>query len=195
MFPVVLDVIHVPVLLVGNGIAAARRLQLLDEAGAKHVTVFANTPSDELRALAGRRLVAKLPEVADFQFASIVMIADLEENTTARLAQQARNAGALVNTEDNRKWCDFHVPAIVRRGDLLLTVSTGGKSPRLARLIRRLLAEVFSESWSERLKQIGARRKQWREEGAQIPQLAARTDALLEQEGWLREVQEKVAQL
>ena len=195
MFPIVLDVATIPVVLVGNGIATLRRLELLDEAGTNHVTVYADAPSDELRQKAGSRLVEKLPEGSDFQFAPVVMIADFDEEQTAKLASAARGAGSLVNAEDNRKWCDFHVPAIVRRGDLLLSVSTNGKSPRLARVLKRWLSDVFAEVWAERLTHIGTKRAEWRAEGANIPELAKKTDALLEHEGWLKELDKKVAQL
>ncbi len=62
---------------------------------------------------------------------------------SARLAQLARDAGVLVNVEDVPDLCDFHVPAAVRRGDLLLTVSTGGRAPGLSRILREWLETPF----------------------------------------------------
>jgi precorrin-2 dehydrogenase / sirohydrochlorin ferrochelatase len=192
MFPIILDIAEVPVLLVGNGPATLRRLELLDEAGARHVTLYADAPSEALKKRARDRLTLRLPDTIDFNFSRIVMIADFDEETTAELAKKARYAGALVNVEDNKPWCDFHVPAIVRRGDLLLTVSTAGKSPRLARRIKQLLAGLFDESWAERLKLIGKKRNEWRAEGAKIPELAEKTDALIEAEGWLKDVEKEL---
>ncbi len=61
----------------------------------------------------------------------------------------------LVNVEDVLPLCDFHVPAIVRRGELLLTASTGGAVPGLARRLREWLAEEFGPEWTERLKELG----------------------------------------
>src|ERR1700743_2446278 len=69
----------------------------------------------------------------------ILFIAGLDEVSSERLAKLGRTQGLLVNVEDVPVLCDFHVPAAVRRGDLVLTVSTGGKAPGLARLIREWL--------------------------------------------------------
>ncbi len=62
----------------------------------------------------------------------------------------------LVNVEDVLPLCDFHVPAVVRRGDLLLTASTGGAAPGLARALREWLAQNFGPEWTDRLKDISA---------------------------------------
>jgi len=59
----------------------------------------------------------------------------------------ARNAGALVNIEDAKPLCDFHVPSLVRRGDLVMTVSTAGRSPGLARRLRRHLEKLFGDEF------------------------------------------------
>ncbi len=64
----------------------------------------------------------------------------------------------LVNVEDVLPLCDFHVPAIVRQGDLLLTASTGGTAPGLARALREHLAESFGPEWRERLADLAQER-------------------------------------
>ena len=70
---------------------------------------------------------------------------------SARLVQLARDAGVPVNVEDVPELCDFHVPATVRRGDLLLTISTGGRAPGLSRILREWLEDRFDEQWTARL--------------------------------------------
>jgi precorrin-2 dehydrogenase len=82
-------------------------------------------------------------------------------------------------------WCGFHNPSVVRRGDLLLTVSTGGKSPGLAARIRRQLAESFGPQWEARVDQIGARRASWRRGRRPLAELVRLTDALIDRRGWL----------
>ena len=64
-------------------------------------------------------------------------------------ARMAHEMGALVNVVDDSYPSDFTVPAQVRRGDLLLTVSTNGKSPEIARQLRKELASVYDESYGE----------------------------------------------
>ena len=59
----------------------------------------------------------------------LLFVAGLPEGEARHLAGRARALGVLVNVEDVLPLCDFHVPAMVRRGDLLLTASTGGAVP------------------------------------------------------------------
>lgn len=184
MFPIMLDVKALKLLLVGNGKATLRRLELLDEAGAAHVKLFADNPIAELAERAGTRLTKSLPTEKDFIGIQLVMIADFDNAQTAKLADIARAKGILVNAEDKMKWCDYHVPAIVRRGDLLLTISTGGGSPRLARRLRIWLSDVFAEDWGARLEHITAKRNEWKKQGVGFTQMAEKTDAIIEEKGW-----------
>jgi precorrin-2 dehydrogenase/sirohydrochlorin ferrochelatase len=73
----------------------------------------------------------------------------------------------------------------VRRGDLLLTVSTGGKSPGLAARIRAQLARTFGPEWAERLARIGGQREAWRREAHSLEDLARLTNATIDAEAWL----------
>lgn len=187
MFPIVLDLASLRVMLVGNGVATVRRLKLLDKAGAKHVAIFSDNPSDELLTLAGNRLIRKFPD-DEYKNHDVVMVADLSEEISAEIYHKAKEVGKLVNVEDNKKYCDYHVPAIVRRGDLLLTVSTNGASPRLARKLRQMLEVFFGAEWSERIKEISDKRKNWKKEGLGIEDVARKTDEILDREGWLKEV-------
>ena len=77
-------------------------------------------------------------------------IVGLPDDEAAALAALARSERVLVNVEDRPALCDFHSVAEVRRGDLLLTVSTGGASPGLAARIRARLAADFGPEWAER---------------------------------------------
>ncbi len=64
-----------------------------------------------------------------------------------RVVREARERGVLVNVIDRPERCDFHVPAAVRRDDLVLAVSTGGRSPALAARIRRQLEERYGPEY------------------------------------------------
>ncbi len=185
MFPLMLDVTDWPVAVVGNSDAAARRITLLDAAGAAQLTVYADAPGDAVRAAAGSRLIEALPSDAQIAAVRVLFTADLDDALATRIAQVARQARVLLNTEDVRPLCDFHVPSMVRRGDLLFTVSTNGKSPGLARRLRRDLELRFGPEWAERLDHIAAARMAWRQEGVPLPELMRRTEALLAEKGWL----------
>ena len=80
-----------------------------------------------------------------------------------QLAALARSERVLVNVEDRPALCDFHSVAEVRRGDLLLTVSTGGASPGLAARIRARLAAEFGPEWAERVALLRGHRAAWRQ--------------------------------
>lgn len=185
MFPVALDLTVLKSAVAGGSDVAARRLRLLDEAGAADVRVFAPDPCEAMAARAGGRLERRLPEAGDLAALDVLFIADLGSETETRLAEAARAAKVLVNTEDVRPLCDFHVPAMVRRGDLLLAVSTGGASPGLARRLKKYLEGRFGDEWAGHIDEISAARARWRDEGLPLPELARRTDALIDEKGWL----------
>jgi precorrin-2 dehydrogenase/sirohydrochlorin ferrochelatase len=81
--------------------------------------------------------------------------------------------------------CDFHVPAVVRQGDLLLTVSTGGLAPGLSRSIREWLQKKFGPEWRRRAVQVGRARENWRSKGLEASEVSSRTREMVEEKGWL----------
>ena len=187
MFPIVLDLSILPVILAGNGPQALRRLTLLDQDRAGLVTVHAPTPSEALASAAGKRLVRRWPTPPEVASAKLLLIADgIEPGAVSDLVGVARAAGTLVNVEDRPEFSDFHSPAMVRRGDLLVTVSTGGRSPALARRLGRFLAEVFGPEWQGRLEELAALRAQWREAGADPTTVGEWTEDWVERHGRLR---------
>jgi len=186
MFPIVVDLVKLRVILAGNGPQAVRRLSLLDEDCAGSVTVHAPAPSEALVSCAGARLVRRWPTPAEVASVRLLLIADgIEASALSGLVAAARAAGTLVNVEDRPELSDFHSPAMVRRGDLLITVSTGGRSPALARRLGRFLAEVFGPEWQARLADLAALRSQWREGGANPSTICARTEDWVERHGRL----------
>ena len=185
MFPVSLDLKVLRAAVAGEGSAARQRVRLLDEAGARDIRVFAPEAGAEMSEAAGDRLVDRLPTDADLDALDVLFIADLGEEEEQRLAGLARARKVLVNTEDVRPLCDFHVPAMVRRGDLLLAISTGGASPGLARRLKAHLGAAFGEEWADHINEIASARLRWREEGVPLPELGKRTNALIDEKGWL----------
>ena len=186
MFPIMLDLSTLPLILAGSGPRTLRRLALLDEDRAARVTVCAPGPSEALERAAGTRLLRRWPTPAEIASARLLLIADgVETGALADLVAVARAAGTLVNVEDRPELSDFHSPAVVRRGDLLMTVSTGGRSPALARRLGRFLAEVFGPEWQARLEDLGALRERWRESGADPSTVSTWTEAWVDRHGQL----------
>ena len=185
MIPIIIDPETTAVALVGRGEAACRRLEALLAGGAGRLAVFSDEPSAELAEMAGERLRRWLPSADDLARLRALWIADLPLGQAAPMAALARALGVLVNVEDVKAWCDFHNPAIVRRGDLLLTVSTAGKSPGLAARIRQQLAQSFGPEWALRVQQLGVSRQMWRRRTRSLSELGRLTDALIARRGWL----------
>lgn len=185
MMPVTLDGARLRAAVVGEGRAALGRLRLLASHDVAVAAVFAPTPEPELAAEAGRRLVRRWPSEDDIAGLDVVFGAGLAPDRAAWLARIARGAKTLVNVEDDKPHCDFHVPATLRRGELLITVSTGGVSPRLARRIADYIGGLFGPEWAGRLAELGAARERWREEGLNGAALSRSTDAFITEREWL----------
>ncbi|MDE8346592.1 MAG: NAD(P)-dependent oxidoreductase [Acidocella sp.] len=185
MIPLAIDPNCVKLAVAGNGALALRRLNALRRAGADETLVFADAPIVELAAEAGVYLRRHLPEPSDLSTLYVLWVVDLPATVAATLATSARALRVLVNVEDVPEYCDFHSVAEVRRGDLLLTVSTNGAAPGLAGTIRRNLERCFSPEWETRVAEVAALRRAWRAEGVSMPEAAKRIEALAEQGCWM----------
>lgn len=188
MIPISLDPSMLRLGLAGQGPAALRRWQLLAEAGAKGALCFAAAPDAALAAAAGRLYREGPPDDAALAALDVLWIVGIEDAASIALAERARAQKVLVNVEDRREHCLFHNMAEVRRGDLLLTISTGGQSPGLAQTLRRRLGQTFGPEWADRIRLLGAQREAWRAAGEDMPALAAKTEAFLHESGWLDEL-------
>jgi precorrin-2 dehydrogenase / sirohydrochlorin ferrochelatase len=185
MLPLVLDVRRLKLILIGDGASAERRLAVLDAAGAADLTVYAEAPSKALALAAGRRLVRRLPRASDLAAARLVFISDRKSSRTRELAELAHALGVLVHVEDEPSLSDVQAPAVLRRGDLTIAVSTGGKSPALAAQVKRFLGTLFGPEWRERLETLATLRRGWRASGAEAETIARWSEAWVERQGWL----------
>jgi len=164
MIPLAFNPDNVRIGLAGGGAQGARRLAALRAGGAEPV------------------MVADPARLAELH---LLYIAGLELAQAEPLAAAARAAGVLVNVEDVPALCDFHAVAEIRRGDLLLTVSTGGAAPGLAGLIRRALEGLFPAVWAERVAEVAALRQGWRREKLPMAEAAKRIEAIVQERCWL----------
>ena len=167
MLPLVLNPVNIKVGLAGQGPERDRRAALLAEAGVE-ARLLPEGVSDEV--LGGLQLL---------------FVAGLPEGVARDLATRAGALGVLVNVEDVLPLCDFHVPAIVRRGDLLLTASTGGQVPGLARALRESLADQFGPEWTVRLKELGLARAKWRAQGLSPGEVSHKVREMISLMEWL----------
>lgn len=149
MYPINLDLTDKHCAVIGGGCVAARKTRALLAARAK-VTVVAPQLVASLAEYAAQGKIVHIAkpyreEALDGFF--LVFCATDDAAANRRAAEAARRGGALVNVADASSASDFALPAQVRRGDLLLTVSTGGKSPAFARTLAAELAARYGEEY------------------------------------------------
>ncbi len=183
--PLALDLGLLPTALTGGGPALMKRLSLLDAERVPGMSVYSPDADEELAKAAGGRLVRRFPNEAEIAGLRVLFVAGLPPAHSAELAAMARRHRVLVNVEDVLPLCDFHVPAILRRGELAVSISTGGASPTLSRRLKAYLARLLPEEWGTRTQRIATLRESLRAEGATPRQVMEATDALIAAEGWL----------
>jgi precorrin-2 dehydrogenase/sirohydrochlorin ferrochelatase len=184
MVPIALDPKFCKLAVVGNGDLALRRLSVLRAGGAVPL-VFADAPATALVAQAGDDLRLRLPDADDLAALNVLWVVDVAEGVGEGLAAAARALKVLVNFEDRPAFCDFHSVAEVRRGDLVLTVSTNGAAPGLAGTIRRGLETCFGPEWDGRVAEVARLRAGWRAEGMKMPEAARRIEEIVAAGCWL----------
>lgn len=167
MLPIVLDQDEVVAGLAGAGAGLERRRALLEGAGIVPTPIPADASAEALAGL------------------SILFIAGLPREQAQALAAAARAKGVLVNVEDEPALCDFHVPAIIRRGDLTVSVSTGGRAPGLAKLIREWLERRLHLDWGKRLEDVAEARAEWRGAGLSPSDVSQKTREFVAGKEWL----------
>jgi precorrin-2 dehydrogenase / sirohydrochlorin ferrochelatase len=130
--------------VVGGGAVAERKVGTLVDCGA-NVVVIAPTATDRIvqAAAEGRLVLTRRPyRAGDLDGAFLAVAATDERAVNAQVVAYARALGILVNSVDEREPGDLIVPATVQRGDIVVAVSTGGRSPSFARYLREEL-----EAW------------------------------------------------
>jgi precorrin-2 dehydrogenase/sirohydrochlorin ferrochelatase len=138
-YPVFIEVRGRRAVVIGSQAVAERKDSALREAGAE-VRVFANG--------------AWAPEDLDGAFLCVASSDDPAERDA--LARAGRARGVLMNVMDDVPNCDFAAPAVVRRGDLVVAIGTGGRSPALARKVREEIEARFGPEWAEVVETVAA---------------------------------------
>jgi siroheme synthase-like protein len=152
-YPVYLDLSGRDVLVVGGGaIAEGKALQLI-EAGAR-VRVVSPTLTPPLAELAERGAIGHREGTfaePDLRGVSLVISATDDQAVNETVARLANERGLLCNVVDQPALCNFITPALIRRGGLQISVSTGGGSPSLAQRVKREIAALVDEGYGELL--------------------------------------------
>jgi precorrin-2 dehydrogenase/sirohydrochlorin ferrochelatase len=156
-YPVFLEMKDRRCVVIGGGAVAQRKVEGLLAAGAK-VTVISPVITEELRSLIARCAIAHVArgyqkgDLADYATA---FVATDDPEINAAVYSDSRSLNIWVNVADDPAHCDFILPAIVRRGELTVAVSSSGASPAVTRAIREELEEYFTDDYA-RLVQIAS---------------------------------------
>lgn len=146
--PVNLDVAGRKALVVGGGRVASRKVRSLRECGAE-VTVVSPAFCSGLARMKGIRRLRRGYRKSDLRGVWLVVSAAGPQAVNQRVWEHAQEAGVPVNVVDQPALCTFTVPAVVRRGDLVITVSTGGGSPALSGRIREILSAAIGPEFGQ----------------------------------------------
>ncbi len=162
MYPVSLDISGRRCVVVGGGNVAERKVLSLLEAGGS-VRIISPQVTDTLAGLAADSFVEWLNrgyQSGDLDGALLVFAATDSHEVQDAVVRDANQVGLPVNVADSPDLCSFQVPAVARRGDLTIAVSTNGKSPALAANIREQLQKRFGEEYAVLLRLLSRLRKE-----------------------------------
>lgn len=150
-YPIFLDIENRNVVIIGGGEVCARKAETMMRYGAKVTIVSPElTPEIEKWAAAGQLTIhRKRYETNDIEDANIVIASTDDTTVNERVAADARALRIPVNVVDVTHLCEFIVPAIIEKDGIQIAVSTGGKSPALARTLKEDLNRTVGPEYSE----------------------------------------------
>jgi precorrin-2 dehydrogenase/sirohydrochlorin ferrochelatase len=162
LFPIFLKLQGRSCLVVGAGTIAESKIRSLLISRAKvHVVAPWATPAVSVWAGAGAvQWSARSFQPTDLDSIFLVVAATSLPDINDLVYREAQLRGTLCNVVDDPERCDFYYPAVVRRGDLQIAISTGGHSPALAQRLRREFEEQIAPIYAGWLEELGQARRQ-----------------------------------
>ena len=156
-YPIIFDLTDRLCVVVGAGNVGCRKVRGLLAAGARVRLISTTTPADT--SLADQvDLQIKSFEPADLVDAVLAFTATGSGDVDMEVCSAARARGIPINSASNPAQGDFHLPATLRQGDLLMAVATSGRTPALARALRDRLAKEFGPEWADIVEILGCLR-------------------------------------
>ena len=161
-YPVFLELEGKSALVVGGGAVAQRKVETLLEYGAS-IRIVSKELTPKLKKLVEIGRVRRMGNEFcnnHLEGASLVFAATDDKQLNHKISESAQKRGLLINAVDQPADCNFIVPAIVRRGDLSIAISTSGNSPALAKNIKRQLNSQFGKEYETFLILLGHLREE-----------------------------------
>jgi precorrin-2 dehydrogenase/sirohydrochlorin ferrochelatase len=150
-YPIYIDIEDRSVVIIGGGEVCARKVETMLRYGAR-VTVVSPEATEEIERWAREgavTFVRKRYEASDLDGANIVIASTDDQKTNETIAADCRSRRIPVNVVDVTPLCEFIVPAIIEKGSVQIAVSTGGKSPALARTLKEDLQRTIGPEYAE----------------------------------------------
>jgi precorrin-2 dehydrogenase/sirohydrochlorin ferrochelatase len=161
LFPMFLKLEGKPCLVVGAGKVGEPKIGGLIDAGAC-IRVIALQASETVQgwAQAGKiSLELRAFDAGDLDGAFLTVVATASRALNGSIYREAQRRGVLCNVVDDPEYCDFYYPAVVRRGDLQIAISTNGQSPSLSQKLRQQLERQFGPGYAQWVAELGETRK------------------------------------
>jgi len=149
------------VLVVGAGKVGEGKIAGILDTGAR-IRVVAREATDAVRDWARAGLIElELCSFSaqDLDGAFVAIVATASRDLNEFIYREAQSRGVLCNVVDVPEFCDFFYPAVVRRGDLQIAISTSGQSPSLAQKLRRQLEQQFGPGYASWVAELGETRR------------------------------------
>ena len=150
-YPIYIDIEDRDVVIIGGGNVCARKAETMMKYGAR-VTIVSPEFTEEIEGWArdgALKIRRKTYEDADLEGANIVIASTDDQSVNERIAADCRRRRIPVNVVDVTPLCEFIVPAIIESGSIQIAVSTGGKSPALARTLKEDLQRLIGPEYAE----------------------------------------------
>jgi len=169
-YPVFLDIAGKPVVVIGGGNIAHQKVVGLLKAEAE-VTVVSPELNEEMAELAneGRfRHIKRDYEPGDLEGYTLAFVATDDRSVNATVADEGKERRVWVNAVDDPPYCDFIMPGIAQKGDLIIAISTSGRSPAMARKMREEIEAFLTEDYAAMLELAAEVRAVLREKGTLV---------------------------
>jgi precorrin-2 dehydrogenase/sirohydrochlorin ferrochelatase len=161
LFPMFMKLEGKRCLVIGAGRVGEPKIGGLIDTGA-HIDVVAIVASDQVHewSHAGKVELELRPfSASDLDGMFLAVVATASDRLNERIYREAQRRGVLCNVVDVPEYCDFFYPAVVRRGDLQIAISTSGQSPSLAQKLRQQLERQFGVGYAVWVEQLGETRR------------------------------------
>jgi precorrin-2 dehydrogenase/sirohydrochlorin ferrochelatase len=160
LYPVNIELQDLEITIIGGGEVAYRKcINFLRFE--KTVKVVSNNFIDKFDELKDKiEIIKDIYKEEYIKNSFIVVAATNDKEVNKIIGIYCRENGKLVNVVDDIKLSNFTVPSYIKRGDLLISVSTGGKSPSLSSKIKKELEETYDDSYEEYINLLGQIRKE-----------------------------------